>query len=616
MSPERHSLSALGCTSDAHALLVLPRGYIDTRFFHQTLNEAPIGRRVLFSAKLDSWELLDKDGNSCRTLYPAQIKISITFADQFKCKIRAFGEIQEWIQILIRKPQEIHFIATVEDHPRFGLGLTQVGIGVRTGTVQAFYAGRSGAPGTLIQETIGGLRQLDCSVQTEKLLMEQRGVPEALKKHGYSCVKQFLTELHFPCDPDTGYKALAAARAAAIAEVHGLLPVPEGRDPLGYDLDKELIKAVNDQREKLSEDQRHALNRIRLEMKAGKGARLLLNGDVGTGKTLVFILAAAAVARASNLAVAIMAPNELVSRQIHAQALHRFPDLDPCLVVASEKTVAPSKMYVGTHALLSRALPPLSMVVIDEQHKFSVAQRTALTSDDTHVIEASATPIPRSLAMALFGGWASVPIMNPPVQKKINSHWLDQDSRGHISKIVRSHLSAGRKVMFLYPSVKGNGLLSAAERMETQFPGQVTVLHGKADDKIGALESFRSGKTPIAMVSTVVEVGVDVPDVGCMVVSGADRFGIAQLHQLRGRLMRAGGEGDFVLYTDKKIANNTKRRLEALCSISDGFRLAEADLQIRGFGELLGECQAGGFTQLFKLTDLRPEDFLVQETIV
>jgi ATP-dependent DNA helicase RecG len=609
---ERHPLASLGCTSNAHALLVLPRGYIDTRFHRRTLATLPEGQKVLISAHMDSWSGIDKDGNASFSPFPDQLRINVVLDCGARFRLRIFSKVQEWLEALRENPREVQFIAALEFHPRFGASLNQVALGTCTNSVSVHYAGKSGASGELIQDTIAGLRgDRECVIQAAKLMMEQRGVVATLRQHGYTGVKAFIRDLHFPLTPEAGYQALAAARAAAIAEVHGLLPAPPNRVPLGYDLDKHLIEAVKAQPEQLSKDQRRALNQIRVTMLAGKGSRILLNGDVGTGKTLVFTLAAAAVGRASNEPVAIMAPSDLVARQIYANAVKRFPDLEPLLVIGGSNDSRPSKFYVGTQALLTRRLPKLALVVVDEQHKFSVAQRLALAHDEAHVIEACATPIPRSLALALFGEWVNVQIKTPPVERHLKSHWLSEEERRQANLIVRQHLDAGRKVMYLYPSVKGDGLLNAAERLGQAFPGKVVAMHGQSSEKLAALESFKSGATPIAAVSTVVEVGLDVPDIGAMVVNGADRFGIAQLHQLRGRLMRAGGAGDFILYTKtKKLAMSTTRRLEAICSTIDGFTLAEADLSIRGFGELLGECQAGGATQLFKLTDLKPEDFL------
>jgi ATP-dependent DNA helicase RecG len=154
--------------------------------------------------------------------------------------------------------------------------------------------------------------------------------------------------------------------------------------------------------------------------------------------------------------------------------------------------------------------------------------------------------------------------------------------------------------------------LQAFERLEKSLPGQVVAIHGtlKGDEKEKAIAQFASGEKPVAVVSTVIEVGVDVPDVGCMVVNGADRFGVAQLHQLRGRLVRNGGRGDFVMMTEKVPSKFTRQRLEAVRDTPDGFALAEQDMLLRGFGDVLGDSQHGSTETVFKLARLKPEDFL------
>jgi ATP-dependent DNA helicase RecG len=221
------------------------------------------------------------------------------------------------------------------------------------------------------------------------------------------------------------------------------------------------------------------------------------------------------------------------------------------------------------------------------------------------------------LALALFDGWSYAVINHSPVHKEIRSKVVDaDDGRDEVTQMIKGHLMAGRKVIFLYPVVsekKAGSVQDRAKAMEARFPSMVAALHGKLkpEQKIQALEDFRSSKCPIIVASTAIEVGVDVPDVGMMVVSGADRFGASQLHQLRGRLVRNGGLGDFVMLAPKTMAKDTRARLQALVDYADGFALAEKDLALRGFGELLGEMQKGGKgATLLKLSRLEPEDFL------
>jgi ATP-dependent DNA helicase RecG len=259
----------------------------------------------------------------------------------------------------------------------------------------------------------------------------------------------------------------------------------------------------------------------------------------------------------------------------------------------------------------------MSLVVIDEQHKFSVDQRHALVGAETHLIEASATPIPRSLAIALFGGWQEARIGGQPVDKLIHSYLLSEsDGRGQSSRLLLDAIRAGKKAIVLYPSVTGSdkSVTEAAARLEGVLAGKVTALHGRlsSKDKEQAFALFRTGERPVLVASTAVEVGVDVPDVACLVVCEAQRFGVSQLHQIRGRLVRNGGLGHFImLVPDKRPKKDTMERLEAVRDVSDGFDLAERDLELRGFGDVLGEAQTGASLTLFRLTRLGPGDFLV-----
>lgn len=234
----------------------------------------------------------------------------------------------------------------------------------------------------------------------------------------------------------------------------------------------------------------------------------------------------------------------------------------------------------------------------------------------THIIEASATPIPRSLALAIFDGWKQVKIINGPVPKQIRSSVATPRHRGSVVGLVRQHIDMGKKIIFLYHRVTGEGasVIDAGKRLSERFPSKVSILHGKLkpDEKQKALTAFATGEQPIIVASTAVEVGVDVADIGLMVVSNADKFGVAQLHQLRGRLARNGGSADFVMMVDKEIKGDTRERLEALCNYADGFSLAERDMEIRGFGDVFGEFQSGKFTGTFKLPRLDVADFMRQ----
>lgn len=616
-----HPLSALGCESDADALLVLPKGFVDMRTPLRRVSDQPLDILLFFRAQVYSRVGFDRNKNRTHSPFPARLCITMQMDDgQYEANVFGASNTGDWKEI--RNGSVLTFTATITLF-RNQRSLSNLTLAMPTGRVEPLYAGVPGrVSGTTVTEAvISALHDRSSTTEARKRIAANPVIVESLRQSGYTYAGAFLRDLHVPENPTDGFQALEAARTATVAQVRsagGQRPsraAPTDSIPI----DDDLRRLVPAQPETLSAGQRDALNTIRKAIKAHKAARVLLNGDVGSGKTLVFLLAAASVAE-SGFRVAIMVPNELVAKQIHVQATRRFPGLRPALIIGADTNATPedSLMLIGTQALLSRNLAgPLRLLVIDEQHKFSVEQRTALIGEATHVIEASATPIPRSLALALFDGWVEARITGCPVDKTIRCHLLHDLDRGEAVRIVGDHLAGGRKVVFLYAKLAAGksdtkSVLEASERLEERFPGKVACLHGKlkSAEKEKTLAEFASGQKPILVSTTVIEVGVDVADIGCMVVSSAERFGVAQLHQLRGRLVRNGGVGNFVMLTDKPVEGTGSERLRAVRDTVDGFALAERDMQIRGFGDVLGEMQSGATQTLFKAARLEPQDFL------
>ena len=246
----------------------------------------------------------------------------------------------------------------------------------------------------------------------------------------------------------------------------------------------------------------------------------------------------------------------------------------------------------------------------------------------THQLEASATPIPRSLAATLFSGTQVFELHQAPVKRAIQSLVLEESERVQVVSWMREAVDAGQRVAVIYPkvavTVSGDpqdtkviaSVLDAAQALQGRFPGKVAVLHGKLspEDTSQNLEAFRSGQCPVVVASTIMETGIDIADIRLMVVKDADNFGIAQLHQLRGRLARNGGSARFVMMVADKEAlqDETKQRLATLAKVSDGYALAEADMASRGFGDLAGLAQSGNTACVFRLLKLTLADFSIQ----
>lgn len=559
----------------------------------------------------------DRNDTQTRSPYPAYVAATMQFDDASACVRFYRARPGEWDSLLDGR---VVFQGVVARSRAGELYVNDASLDAVSGRIDAVYSGAQGQiSGAVITSMVAAEIARDASfAEAARLIAESAAAREVLTEFGRSS-RWLIRNIHQPQSLRDADQAMTIAKRCCIQSVRLSARPAIAAGPADYNVDEKLIARVKGQPEVLSQGQREALNAIRRAVNSKCPANILLNGDVGTGKTLVFLLACAAIADTSGRDVAVLVPSDLVARQIHLQALSRFPDLSPKLITAgtsASATCQPGpRMLIGTQALLNSANLDLAALVVDEQHKFSVEQRRALAGSRTHIIEASATPIPRTLALALFDGWDYAVIKSAPVSKSIANYVLPESDRhvavGHIKK----HLAQGQKVIFLYPSVNGKGGNSVTAKgalLQEHFPGKVACVHGKLSDKDkeAAIASFRSGQTPILVSTTVVEVGVDVPDVGMMLVSGAERFGVSQLHQLRGRLVRNGGVGSFVMITGTHLPQKTLARLHAVRDYNDGFALAQRDLELRGFGDVIGESQRGQAKTLFYLSRLEPSDFL------
>lgn len=383
---------------------------------------------------------------------------------------------------------------------------------------------------------------------------------------------------------------------------------------------------------RLTQAQHSCLEQISDDLAEPQPMSRLLQGDVGSGKTVV---AAAAMlqAIAAGKQVALMAPTEILAAQHHRTITELFDsstdlglaaDISVVLLTGSKRRVERGKIYaavasgeadiiVGTHALIQRhvTFQDLGLVIVDEQHRFGVAQRATLRSKgiSPHMLVMSATPIPRSLALTLFGDLdISVIDELPPGRTPIQTRWLLPKERERAYAFIRSQIEKGRQAFFLYPLIQESGKVEAKaaveeyERLTSKiFPDlRLGLLHGrmKSKEKDRTMTSFREGQIDILVSTSVIEVGIDVPNATVMLVEGADRFGLAQLHQFRGRVGRGPHKSFCLLLSDTASPDDpqtrtTWERLKAIEELQDGFALAEKDLELRGPGDFLGVRQSG-----------------------
>lgn len=371
--------------------------------------------------------------------------------------------------------------------------------------------------------------------------------------------------------------------------------------------------------------QKRAIAEISADLGRHSPMNRLLQGDVGSGKTLVAAVAMAQMAAAGR-SCALMAPTAILARQ-HFKTLHQL--VAPIgivlrLLTGEEKvegTAGPA-IWVGTHALFQERIkiPDLGLVVIDEQHRFGVGQRARLRSkgDAPHLLVMSATPIPRTLGLTLYGDLdTSILDERPPGRRPPETFVYAPSELDKVWALARGKADEGRQVFTVFPSIGGRGagklksLESECDSIRDLFrPHPVAIAHGRMppEERRAAMDDFAAGKIPVLLATTLVEVGIDVPGASVMVVEHAERFGLAQLHQMRGRVGRRG-EPSWCLLVCRGTSDASRRRLEALAHHDDGFRIAEIDFQARGAGELLGSIQSGHVA--FRLGNLMTDTPLI-----
>ena len=372
----------------------------------------------------------------------------------------------------------------------------------------------------------------------------------------------------------------------------------------------------------LTDGQKEAVRDIRKDTISGIQMNRLLQGDVGSGKTVVALLSML-LAADNGFQSCMMVPTEILARQ-HYASISKMTDGVPVrIAILTGTTKAKERreiltaleageidILVGTHALIEDRVQfsNLGLVIIDEQHRFGVEQRARLwtkNSQPPHILVMTATPIPRTLAMTLYGDLdVSVIKGLPPGRQPIKTYHYFESGRLTLQRFMREQIQRGRQVYVVYPLIQESekmdylSLQEGFEAIVRDFPlpqYRVAVCHGKMKPELKqqAMDEFKSGQAHILVATSVIEVGVDVPNATVIVIESAERFGLAQLHQLRGRVGRGSEQSYCVLMSDEKLSKESSKRLEAMCQTSDGFELAELDLKRRGAGDINGTMQSG-----------------------
>lgn len=483
-------------------------------------------------------------------------------------------------------------------------------------------------------------------------LLSEKDIPEILpasiiRKESFPSRWDAYRNIHFPVSADAYETALTRLKFEEffIAQVRlGLIKSSRHRFSRGFIFEK-VGSLFNDFYThylpfSLTGAQKRVLKEIRRDTGSGRQMNRLLQGDVGSGKTIVALMSML-IAADNGYQSCLMAPTEILARQ-HYESISSLVKNMPVSVqvlTGSTKTAKRKKILaeaasgelhilIGTHALIELDVQfhKLGLAIVDEQHRFGVAQRARLWEKSKlvpHVLVMTATPIPRTLAMTAYGDLdTSIMDEMPPGRQPILTVHRMEDSRPQVMEFIRKEIKLGRQAYIIFPLIEESeklnyeNLMKGYENVKAWFPEPqywISMVHGrmKAAQKEENMQRFVKGETQIMVSTTVIEVGVNVPNASVMVIESAEKFGLSQLHQLRGRVGRGSEKSYCILLTGNKVSREAKERLGILCATNDGFRIAEKDLEIRGPGDIEGTRQSGALN--FKLANILTDRHLLDK---
>ena len=389
----------------------------------------------------------------------------------------------------------------------------------------------------------------------------------------------------------------------------------------------------------LTNAQKRVIKEIRVDMGTGRQMNRLLQGDVGSGKTIVALLLML-IALDNNYQACLIAPTEILAQQHYQSVVDQIKKLNITVGLLTGSSVKKERqeihhglqngelnILIGTHAVFEDKVQfkSLGLAIIDEQHRFGVAQRAKIWKKNElppHILVMTATPIPRTFAMSIYGD-LDLSVINelPPGRKKIKTLHRTDSNRLKVFAFIKEQINLGKQVYVVYPLIQESSkldykdLMDGYESLSRSFPipnYHISIVHGqmKSKDKVLEMERFIKGKTQIMVATTVIEVGVNVPNASVMIIESAERFGLSQLHQLRGRVGRGADQSYCILMTESKLSQDALTRMETMSRSNDGFEIAEVDLKLRGPGNMMGTQQSGIIK--FKIADLIKDHSLLK----
>ncbi len=604
------NLKSVGIEEPWQIPLYLPTGYFDAR--HPISNfEAvlPEGQEVLVCGKLLANPSTEWRNGSPRT----QGKLFDEYGNSLTYSL--FGDSRSMVEQMQKRKHQIYLRGTVRHfNERFYLNQVSIVEESDVGKLVPVYPGKAGklAPGTakrLIHE------RLDKTlVMAEEKLRDHLGdiVEPGRLREVLACpswtLGEILEKVHRPTDPAETVQVLAVLERVAalisVSDIRKTCQIPKiRRTPLILNSWKSLLHSIPFT---LTGEQLLGIEQLISALKGNTVSAWIVNGDVGMGKSVIYQVAVAYTVSAGGRS-AVLLPHGRLARQAHEELSHYWPALKPLLVTGKteETELAKHQLLVGTTALLHREIGDLDFAVIDEQHRFGVHQRQQLAAHHTHICELSATPIPRSQALLKYGSMNMIQLTKRHSEQDVRTFIVEKSQVRRMVDTVRSVIEKTEsRVLIVCAQVDDNdtgmelsSVKTVFDKWSALFPGLVRMAHSRidADAMDQVFKDMQKGKGRVLVCSTVVETGLTLPDTRVLVVVNADRFGVSQLHQLRGRLSRSGGWGRCYLYLPKPVKEATRERLDIVASTNDGFRLSQLDLELRGAGDLskLGKKQHG-----------------------
>ncbi len=619
-------LKRLGMTKLAECLLSVPKAYLDyTKPIRTVSTGRHLGEHGYFILHAVRKQAFDGRGSQT-TFWKSVVRVQVDAVDEQGTPVRitVFGNVWPWKPV--EEGAELHVYGELSVWKEFlQINAPAIVAPKDRGTVGCVYAGKRGqVSGDLLAD--GVARAMHRLEDAEYMLLAQAGLRASEFKSitGMESPKKLLKQLHNPSTVAEGVAAKEVARKLACESVVRRAAAAKSRPPVAQsaitirnDVIEGLVAGLS---YKLTKDQKRSIDEIVDDLRSAYPMRRLLSGDVGTGKSITFMVPAVA-AHMCGAQVGIMAPSQLVVEQLAKEMRGLFPGVKVCEVLSGGK--AGEGILIGTTALLkaaTKAKKVFDLFITDEQHKFSVDQKSALISKHTNILEATATAIPRTLALVHFGGMDVSVLRESPVMKKITTRITKNADKPRLNKFFAEVLARKGQIAVIYPFVEAGGSTEgadgAAEAKETlasvqaagarwseSFPGRVGILHGKMtpDEKTAVIADMHAHRIDILICSIVIEVGVTLPSLKAMLIVNPERYGVSQIHQLRGRVSRKGGHGYLFLHVVDEIPEDAVERLTLLEECSDGFTLAERDMDMRGFGDIEAdsESQTGTSRTLF-----------------